>query len=177
MNANETSEKTEKNLSQVFKINEAQIQTYLDSMVRQTVEETINKMLDEEADRLCNAQRYEHSEQRADTRAGHYNRKLHVKAGLINLKMPKFRKTTFETAIIERYRRREASVEEALIEMYLAGVSVHRVEDITEALWGTKVSCSTVSELNKKIYERIEVWRNRPIASEYLLTFTWTACT
>jgi hypothetical protein len=47
---------------------------------------------------------------------------------------------TFETAIIERYRRREGSVEEALIEMYLAGVSVRRVEDITEALWGTRVS-------------------------------------
>ncbi len=47
---------------------------------------------------------------------------------------------SFETAIIERYRRRESSVEEALIEMYLAGVSVRRVEDITEALWGTKVS-------------------------------------
>ena len=47
---------------------------------------------------------------------------------------------SFETAIIERYRRRESSVEEALIEMYLAGVSVRRVEDITEALWGSKVS-------------------------------------
>ena len=32
------------------------------------------------------------------------------------------------------------SVEEALIEMYLAGVSVRRVEDITEVLWGIKVS-------------------------------------
>ena len=47
---------------------------------------------------------------------------------------------SFETAIIERYRRRETSIEEALIEMYLAGVSVRRVEDITEALWGTRVS-------------------------------------
>jgi putative transposase len=58
---------------------------------------------------------------------------------------------TFETAIIERYRRREASVEEALIEMDLAGFSVRRVENITEALWGTRVSPSTVSDLNKKI--------------------------
>ena len=41
-------------------------------------------------------------------------------------------------------------VEEALIEMYLAGVSVRRVEDITEALWGSKVSPSTISELTKK---------------------------
>ena len=59
---------------------------------------------------------------------------------------------------IERYRRREGSVEEALIEMYLAGVSVRRVEDITEALWGSKVSPSTISELNKKAYVHIEDW-------------------
>ena len=81
--------------------------------------------------------------------------------------MPKLRRQTFETAIIERYRRREASVEEALIEMYLAGVSVRRVEDITEALWGTRVSPSTVSDLNKKIYATIETWRNRPIEGEH----------
>jgi putative transposase len=85
----------------------------------------------------------------------------------VNLKVPKLRRQTFETAIIERYRRREASVEEALIEMYLAGVSVRRVEDITEALWGTKVSPSTISELNKKVYTHIEAWRNRPIEGEY----------
>jgi hypothetical protein len=52
--------------------------------------------------------------------------------------------------------------------MYLAGVSVCRVEDITEALWGTRVSPSTVSDLNKKIYGTIEAWRNRPIEGEGL---------
>ena len=60
--------------------------------------------------------------------------------------------------------RRESSVEEALIEMYLAGVSVRRVEDITEALWGSKVSPATIiSELNKKAYVHIEDWHNRPL--------------
>lgn len=81
--------------------------------------------------------------------------------------MPKLRSLPFETAIIERYRRRESSVEEALVEMYLAGVSVRRVEDITEALWGTRVSPSTVSELNRRIYGQIEQWRNRPIEGEH----------
>ena len=47
--------------------------------------------------------------------------------------------------------------------MYLAGVSVRRVEDITEALWGSKVSPATISELNKKAYVHIEDWRNRPL--------------
>ena len=77
--------------------------------------------------------------------------------------MPRLKGVSFETAIIERYRRRESSVEEALIEMYLAGVSVRRVEDITEALWGSKVSPATISELNKKAYVHIEDWRNRPL--------------
>jgi Transposase, Mutator family len=100
------------------------------------VEETLNAMLDAEADRLCQAERYERTEARKDTRAGSYERHLHTKAGEVTLKVPKLRNLPFERAIIERHRRRESSVEEALVEMYLAGVSVRRVEDITEALRG-----------------------------------------
>jgi hypothetical protein len=111
--------------------------------------------------------RSERSEARPDTRAGHYERKLQAKAGEVKLWIPKLRQQTFETAIIERYRRRESSAEEALIEMYLAGVSVRREEDITEALWGTPVSLSTVSDPNKKIYGTIEAWRNRLIDREH----------
>ena len=147
----------------VIQINEGAIRDHLGALVRSTVEETLNGLLDAEADRLCNAEKYQRSDARKDTRAGHYERQLHTRAGEVRLKVPKLRQQTFETAIIERYRRREASVEEALIEMYLAGVSVRRVEGITEALWGTKVSPGTISNLNKKVYGKIEAWRNRPI--------------
>ena len=150
----------------IVQIDEAQIHSHLDRVVRGTVEETINNLLDAEAEQLCNAGRYERSDNRRDYRAGHYSRKLHTKAGEVEVKMPKLRKLPFETAIIERYRRREASVEEALMEMYLAGVSVRRVEDITEALWGNRVSAGTVSRLNQKVYKRIEAWRNEPIKRE-----------
>ena len=153
-------------LGNVITIDDERIKSHLDRVVRGSVEETLNALLDAEADRLCNAQRYERSAARRDTRAGHYERNLQTKAGEVRLKVPKLRQQTFETAIIERYRRRESSVEEALIEI-LAGVSVRRVEDITEALWGTRVSPSTVSDLNKKIYGTIEAWRNRPIEGEH----------
>jgi len=148
-------------------IDEARIRDHLGELVRGTVEETLNSLLDAEADALCGAQRYERSPDRVDTRAGSYDRKLHTKAGEVTLKMPKLRSQPFETAIIERYRRRESSIEESLIEMYLAGVSVRRVEDITEALWGTRVSPGTVSNLNKKVYKHIEAWRNRPIEGTF----------
>jgi len=160
-------EHNSKNLNKVIQIDEDQIKDHLGELVRGTVEETLNNLLDAEADQLCNAARYERSEARKDTRAGYYERGLHTKAGEVKLKVPKLRQQKFETAIIERYKRRESSVEEALIEMYLAGVSVRRVEDITQALWGTKVSPGTVSNLNKKIYKRIEEWRNRPIKGHF----------
>jgi len=151
------------NSGRIIRIDEAEVENLLSRKVRESVEETLNGLLDAEAAGLCGAGRYERSVERLDTRAGHYERKLHTKAGEVTLKVPKLRSLPFETQIIERYKRRESSVEEALMEMYLAGVSVRRVEDITEALWGTRVSPSTVSELNKKVYGRIEEWRNRPI--------------
>ncbi len=151
----------------IIEINEEKIKDHLGEFVRGTVEETLNAMLDAEADAICNAQKYEHTPERKDTRAGSYGRKLQTKAGELNLKVPKLRTLPFDTAIIDRYRRREISVEESLVEMYLAGVSVRRVEDITEALWGTKVSPGTISNLNRKVYAHIEAWRNRKITGDY----------
>ena len=164
---NAESAQSDKNLNNVIKINETKIQEHLGQMVRSTVEETLNAMLDAEADQLCNAQKYERSDKRANGRAGHYQRNFHTKAGDVQLNIPKLRYAKFETAIIERYKRRESSVEESLMEMYLAGVSVRRVEDVTQALWGIKVSAGTVSDLNQKMYERIEAWRNEKITGEY----------
>lgn len=170
-NSKTVRESKERKAGQIIRIEQEQLTRHLDKIVRGTVEETLNAMLDAEADRLCQASRYERTQKRQDTRAGHYKRKLDTKAGQVELQVPKLRTLSFETAIIERYRRRESSVEEALIEMYLAGVSVRRVEDITEALWGTRVSPGTVSNLNKKVYERIEKWIHEPIEGEYSYVF------
>lgn len=151
----------------ILQLNEAAIKGELKDLVKNSVEETLNALLDHEADELVNAERYERSGNRKGYRSGHYDRNFTTTSGDVTLHMPKLKGIPFETAIIERYRRRETSIEEALIEMYLAGVSVRRVEDITEALWGTRVSSGTVSSLNQKAYEHIEKWRSRPLTGEY----------
>ena len=145
----------------IVQLNEEIIKGQIKELVRGSVEETLNELLEAEAEKLTQAARYERSEARQGYRSGHYDRNLTTTSGDVTLHVPRLKGISFETAIIERYRRRESSVEEALIEMYLAGVSVRRVEDITEALWGSKVSASTISELNKKAYVNIEAWRNR----------------
>ena len=142
------------------------------------MEETLNELLEKEAESLTQAARYERSEARQGYRSGHYDRNLTTTSGDVTLHMPQLKGVPFVTAIIERYRRRESSVEEALIEMYLAGVSVRRVEDITEALWGSKVSPATISELNKNAYVHIEDRRNRPLQrADAIRMSTWTVST
>src|SRR5262249_4691731 len=120
-------------LPPVITIDQGQLKDHLDHLVRQSVEQTLNALLEAEADQLCGARGYERSPDRLDTRAGHYPRTLQTKAGAVELKVPRLRALPFETQIIERYRRRESSVEEALIEMYLAGVSVRRGAGNTRA--------------------------------------------
>ena len=149
----------------IVQLNEEVIKGQLKELVRGSVEETLNELLEKEAESLTQAARYERNEARQGYRSGHYDRSLTTTSGDVTLHMPRLKGVSFETAIIERYRRRESSVEEALIEMYLAGVSVRRVEDITEALWGSKVSPATISELNKKAYVHIEDWRTRVVGT------------
>ena len=102
----------------ILQFNEEVIKGQLKELVRGSVEETLNELLEKEAETLTKAAHYECNETRQGYRSGHYDRRL---------------------------------------------TTVRRVEDITEALWGTKVSPETISELNKKAYARIEVWRSRPL--------------
>ena len=134
----------------IVQLNEKIIKGQIKELARVSVEKTLNELLEKEAESLTQAARYERSKARRGYRSGHYDRNLTTTSGDVTLHMPRLKGVSFETAIIERYRRRESSVEEVLIEMYLAGVSVRRVEDITEALWGSQVSPATISELNKK---------------------------
>ncbi|WP_176013909.1 transposase [Victivallis sp. Marseille-Q1083] len=124
----------EKVLSNAFKIDEKEIKNHLASMVKESVEETLNELLNTEVDAICGIGRYERSHDRQDIRAGSYSCKLTTGVGEVSLQVPRLCSLPFETQIIERYKYRESSIEGTLVEMYLAGVLVRRIEDITEAL-------------------------------------------
>ena len=121
----------------IIQLNEDLIKNNLKDLVRSSVEETLNVLLDHEADELVNADKYERSGDRKGYCSGHYERNFSTTSGDVTLKVLKLKGIQFETVIIERYKRRECSVEEALIEMYLVGVSVRRIEDIEE--WSSRL--------------------------------------
>ena len=104
----------------IVQLNEEVIKGQIKELVRGSVEETLNELLEQEAEKLTQAARYERNEARQGYRSGHYDRNLTTTSGDVTLHVPRLKGVSFETAIIERYRRRESSVEEALIEMYLA---------------------------------------------------------
>ena len=156
---------------QILQVDENMLETRLDRLVSEKVEQLLNAMLDAEADEITGAARYERTGDRKAYRAGHYERDLTVKAGTVTLRGPKLKGALFESAVIERYRRREQSVEEALIDMYLAGVSTRQVDDISRLLWGERMPSQTLSDKLKGVYAQIDEWRNRPLERSYPYLF------
>lgn len=155
----------------IIQIDQNLLETRLDRLITEKMTQILNAMLDAEADEITGAARYERSGGRKAYRAGHYERKLTAKAGRLELKVPKLKGALFESAVIERYRRREQSVEESLIDMYLAGVSTRQVDDISQLLWGDRMPSQTLSDKLKRIYGEIDRWRTRPLESEYPYVF------
>ncbi len=103
---NNVAQNDEKSIIGAIKIDKKEVQEHLNTLVKESVEEVLNKLLNAEADATCNASRYERSPDRLDTRAGTYKRKLLTKAGEVELQVPRLRTLPFETQIIERYRRK-----------------------------------------------------------------------
>lgn len=143
-------------------LNEESPRSDLRELVRKTVEDTLNGLLEAEADKLVGAERHGRTAEREAYRAGHCDRGLTTGSGEVTIHMPKLKGARLATAAIERHRRREASVEEAMIEMHLAGVSTRRIEDVSEILWGSSVSAATVPDLDGKAFASVEERRNRP---------------
>jgi transposase-like protein len=156
----------------IVRVEESEIREYLDKQVREAVKRVLEEIMNAEAEELICAGPYERSEGRRDHRNGTRRRKIKTRVGEIELSVPRLRTQAFQTMIFERYRRMEISLEEALVEMYLLGVSTRKVKDVTEALSGFPISSTTQSRLNKKVYEKLEEWRMRPISP--VIPYLWT---
>lgn len=139
-----------------LKIDGASIKRYLDDQLMQGLQEAFQNFLELEATVQCGAEKREQTEDRKDYRNGYRPRKLTTRVGEIVLKFPRLRELAFTSSIVERYQRRECSLDEALLEMYFSGVSTRRVQDITEALFGGKVSAEQMSTLNAKVSDQLQ---------------------
>lgn len=138
-------------------------QDFLTGIVRGCLQELIKA----EFDRFINAQPHERSPERRGVRNGSYTRTLKTRVGTLELIIYRDRHGEFRTEFFQRYQRSEQAFIASMLEMYLQGVSTRKVTKIVEALCGTTVSKSQVSDLCKRLDKQLETWRNREIADSY----------
>lgn len=82
----------------IVSVDEEPLKSDLRELVRKTVQETLNALLDEEANEMVGAERYERTAAREAYRSGHYKRRLVTTSGEIVLDVPELRGATFQTA-------------------------------------------------------------------------------
>lgn len=157
--------------SNVPGLSQAEFQEVVAEKLRAAIRLTLVTVLEEEVTALIGAQRYERSARRRDQRNGSYTRDLVTGVGVIeDLVVPRTRKG-FRTQVFERYQRRQAQLDAAIGEMFVAGASTRQVGEVMETLTGTKPSPSTVSRVFHSLQAEFDAWKTRQLAAHYLYVF------
>ncbi len=152
-------------------LNEEQILQLLcsdrDDAFRYLLQECLNNVMKAESAEQLNAQRYERTDERTDSRNGFRERELKTRVGSMMLSVPRHRNQPFKTLVFDNYSRSEAALISSMAEMVVNGVSTRKVSRIMETLCGTSYSKSTVSEVCKELDEEVEKFRQRPLSENY----------
>jgi len=132
--------------------------------VREGVKAVLEEVLEEEMTEHLEAGYRELTPTRRGERNGHYTRNLVTPAGRIErLEVPRDREGEFVTELFERYKRMTGDVEEAVLEMYLSGISVRKIAGVTQALSRVKVGKDAVSRIARRLEEQQRAWRERSL--------------
>jgi putative transposase len=150
---------------------QATIHELLQERLRLSIRHTVITVLEEEVNDFIQAEPYQRTKERKDYRNGHYERDLVTTAGEIEgLSVPRTRQG-FRTELFERYQRRMAELDEAILDMFVKGISTEQVGNVIETLTGTHPSASTVSRVFHTLEHEFETWKKRPLKSHYLYVF------
>jgi len=150
---------------------QAMIEELLQARLRLAIKYTMVQVLEEEVNAFVNASPYQRTPERRDQRNGRYARDLGTSMGVIEeLPVPRTR-NGFRTELFGRYQRRQTELDEAILEMFVGGVSTARVGEVVEALSGVELSGSTVSRIFHSLDEEFESWKSRPLQNRYLYVF------
>jgi putative transposase len=157
--------------SEVASLSQTDFHELLQAKLRDAVHYVLATVLEEEVEAFVGASRYERSAQRRDQRNGSYTRDLVTGVGQIqDIAVPRTRRG-FRTQLFERYKRRQAQLDEAMCDMFVGGVSTARVGEVMEGLTGTKPSPSSVSRVFHTLEGEFATWKTRPLAADYAYAF------
>jgi putative transposase len=137
-----------------------------DAGLAKLLEQVLNQVLEAQVSEQLGAERYERSDERQGYRNGVRPRQLTTRVGRLTLRVPQVRDGQFSPELFARYQRSEQALVLALMEMVVNGVSTRKVTAITEELWGTSFSKSTVSALCARLDPLVAAWNERPLGEQ-----------
>ena len=141
------------------------------------VQVLLEQVMREELEQCIGASWGECTPTRRGYRNGSYTRDLVTPTGRVeDLKVPRDREGEFHTQVFERYKRYEPEVAEALTQMFVSGVSTHKVGEVAQTLMGVTPSASAVSRLNHTLTEQFEAWRERGLQTHYRVVYAGRWC-
>ena len=137
--------------------------------IRLLLKEFMERTMIQELSEILSRERYESTQEDGVYRNGFYERGLVTQFGLIeNLQVPRIREgRIFKTSVFKRYRRFQDIVEDMIRDVFLAGISTRRVGEAISKLLDTDVSSGTVSNITKKLDEKVRAFHKAPILDEY----------
>lgn len=136
--------------------------------VREGIKAVLEQIMEEEMTEHLQAEHRQRTDARRGERNGHYHRGLTTEVGhLDQLRVPRAREGAFLTEVFERYRRLTGSLEEAVLEMYLQGVSTRKIEQVTGKLSGVRISKDATSRIAQRLGETLDVWRTHRLERAY----------
>ena len=150
---------------------QAEVKADLNALFRGAIRMVLEYLLNEEVSQLIGAERYQRIASRTDYRNGSYLRRLATALGWIELEVPRPRTGPVPQGVLERYQRREESVNTLVREAYVGGCSTRDLERLTEALLGEGLSRSTMSRITEELTEEVESYFRRPLAKAYPYLF------
>ena len=143
---------------------EHDVELDVEARVRRGVKAVLEEVLEEEMTQHLKAGYRELTPTRRGERNGYYQRNLLTPAGKIErLEVPRDREGEFVTEVFERYKRMTGDVEEAVLEMYLSGISVRKIAGVTDALSKVRISKDAVSRIASRLEEQQKEWRERSL--------------
>jgi hypothetical protein len=140
----------------------------IDDRIREGIKALLEQVMEEELTEQLQAGHRERTATRTGERNGHYTRDLVTAVGQVKqLRVPRAREGSFLTEVFERYRSMTGNLEEAVLEMYLQGVSTRKIEQITGRLSGVKISKDATSRIAQRLDEALSEWRTRRFDKAY----------
>jgi len=140
-----------------------------DGIFARLFSQTVEKMLETELTEKLGYERYEaEGRNSGNNRNGHYSRKMRTSGGDAEIQVPRDRNGEFSSELL---KKNSNEIEQKVIAMYAKGTSTRDIQDMLEELYGISVSADTISKITDKVWELVEAWQNRPLASVYAILF------